>query len=110
VIITLAITVQTVDRPKETSFVEDTQTLVVNAHGALLLLAAQVKVGHKLLLTNRATKEEQLCRVASLGPAAGEKTQIGVEFLKPTSDFWQISFPPEDWVVPEPSSSTAEKS
>jgi hypothetical protein len=59
--------------------------------------------GQKLRLTNRATRAEQLCRVASVGPTSGGKAQVGLEFLKPFPDFWQISFPPEDWVVPEPS-------
>lgn len=87
-------------------FEEETQTMVVNVHGALVLLAAKVIKGQKLRLTHRATKVEQVCRVASLGPKSDGKTQVGVEFLKPSPDFWQISFPPEDWVVPEPSSAT----
>src|SRR5579862_5493735 len=95
VIITLAVTVRTVERPKDASFVEETHTLVVNAHGALVLLAGQVRVGQQLLIANRATQQEQLCRVASLGPAASGKVQIGLEFLKPSRDFWHISFPPE---------------
>jgi hypothetical protein len=87
-------------------FEEETQTMVVNVHGALVLLAAKVIKGQKLRLIHRATKVEQVCRVASLGPKTDGKTQVGVEFLKPSPDFWQISFPPEDWVVPEPSSAT----
>lgn len=102
VIITLAVTVRTVERPKDASFVEETHTLVVNAHGALVVLAGQVRVGQQLLIANRATQQEQLCRVASLGPAASGKVQVGLEFLKPSRDFWHISFPPEDWVLPEP--------
>jgi hypothetical protein len=104
VILTLAVTVRTVEAPKDSSFEEESHTLVVNVHGALVALAARVKKGQRLLLTNRATKEAQLCRVASFGPTSGGKTQVGVEFLKPSPDFWHISFPPEDWVVPEPSS------
>jgi hypothetical protein len=110
VIITLAITVRTVERPKELSFIEETQTLVVNAHGALVILAGQVRMGQQLLIANRATQQEQLCRVASLGPTTAGKAQVGLEFLKPSRDFWHISFPPEDWVLPEPASSNAEKS
>jgi len=104
VIVTLGITVRTEGSPKETSFEEETQTLLVNLHGALILLAGKVAKGQKLRLTNRRTKEEQICRVASVSPASGGKAQVGLEFLKPCPDFWRISFPPEDWVVPEPSS------
>lgn len=104
VIVTLAVTVRTDGASKEASFEEETQTLLVNVHGALILLKGKVVKGQKLRLTNRRTKEEQLCRVATVSPASGGKAQVGIEFLKPSPDFWRISFPPEDWVVPEPSS------
>jgi PilZ domain len=104
VILSLRVIVRTDDGPKATSFEEETHTLIVNAHGALIALKAKVAKGQKLRLTNRATKAEQACQVASLGPTSEGKAQVGVEFLKPCPDFWQISFPPQDWVVPETSS------
>jgi hypothetical protein len=101
------LTVRVIVRSEENSgFEEETQTMVVNAHGALILLAAKVVKGQKIRMMHRATKAEQLCRVANLGPKTDGKTQVGIEFLKASPDFWQISFPPEDWVVPEPSSAT----
>jgi outer membrane usher protein FimD/PapC len=106
VILTLAVTVRTVESPKDASFEEESHTLIVNAHGALVALASKVKKGQRLLLTNRASKEAQLCRVVSFGATSENKTQVGVEFLQPSPDFWHISFPPEDWVVPEPSSTS----
>jgi PilZ domain-containing protein len=108
VILTLAVTVRNEgSSPKETSFVEETHTLIVNLHGALILLAAKVAKGQTLRMSNRATKDEQLCRVASISPGTEGKSQVGVEFLKPSPDFWRISFPPEDWVLPEPSTVTS---
>lgn len=104
VILSLSITVRSDDGPKEKSFEEETRTLVVNVHGALIVLAAKVVKGQKLRLMNRATQVEQVCRVTTLGPVSGNKAQIGVEFLDPSPDFWRISFPPEDWVTPEQSS------
>src|SRR5579863_756339 len=109
VILTMGVTVRTVDGPPDIAFVEDTQTLVVNLHGALILLENRVAKGQLLALKNRASQEEQLCRVANLGTKSGNKTQIGIEFLEPSPDFWHISFPPEDWVLPEPSPVTSEK-
>jgi hypothetical protein len=103
VILTLAVTVRTVDAASQASFSEETQTLVVNVHGALVLLSGRVTKGQKLLLTNRATMAEQECRVASIGTQSAGKTQVGVEFLQPSPDFWRISFPPSDWVVPDAS-------
>jgi hypothetical protein len=109
VILSMPITVRTDGGPQSASFEEDTQTLVVNMHGALIVLAAKVAKGQKLLVKNRSTKEEQTCRVATVSPASAGKSQIGVEFLKPSPDFWRISFPPEDWVLPEPSSVTSDE-
>lgn len=108
VVLSVAVTVRTEDGPREASFEEETHTLVVNMHGALIALRAKVAKGQKLRLTNRATKAMQMCRVARLGPTTEGKTQIGIEFLQPSPDFWHISFPPEDWVVPEPSSRTSD--
>ena len=99
----MAVTVRSEGGPKNTSFEEQTQTVVVNLHGALIVLAAKVTIGQMLRVTNRKTNEEQMCRVVSVAPAPGSKPQVGIEFLKPAPDFWRISFPPEDWVQPEPS-------
>jgi hypothetical protein len=82
-------------------FVEETRTLVVNAHGALISLAAAVAAGQSITVANKATRQSLECRIVYLGTAQGGKTQMGIEFVKPSASFWQIDFPPEDWVVPE---------
>ena len=82
-------------------FKEETRTLVVNAHGALIALAAQVVAQQNVTLSNKATQQSIDCRVVHLGSAQGGKTQVGLEFVKPSGKFWQIDFPPDDWVVPE---------
>jgi len=76
---------------------EDTRTLVVNAHGALIALAMRVDYGQKLLLRNLKSKEEQRCTVVYLGPAEGAQMHVGIEFIQPTPRFWQVGFPPDDW-------------
>jgi len=110
VILSLGIIVRTEDAPKDRAFEEETHTLIVNAHGALIALTGRVSKGQKLRLTNRATKEERVCQVVNLSQASPSKGQIGVEFLSPSPDFWHISFPPEDWVLPESTSVTSDKS
>jgi hypothetical protein len=102
VILSLPVTVRTESGPRDASFEEETQTLVVNAHGALVAIAGKVEKGQTLRLTNRTTKEELSCRVMYVGPVSGGKGQIGIEFHKPSPDFWRIAFPPEDWTAPEP--------
>ena len=83
------------------TFSEDARTLVVNAHGALIVLANQVLPNQILEIGNKATKQSLDCRVVHVGAAQGGKIQLGVEFVKPSPTFWQIDFPPDDWVAPE---------
>jgi uncharacterized membrane protein len=86
---------------ENTEFTEETRTLVVNAHGALISLAASVAAGQKITLSNKATHKSQDCRIVYLGTAQAGKTQMGIEFVRACPSFWQIDFPPDDWVVPE---------
>lgn len=83
--------------PTGLQFQEDTVTQAVNAHGALVLLKQAMAHGQRLVLTNVTTQEDIECRVVFLGPKQADQTQIGVEFLKPSPNFWRISFPPDDW-------------
>lgn len=85
---------QTVEKHPVT---EKTETLVVNAHGALLLLATEVAVDEFVVLQNLRTGEELLCRVNLVGPSFMGKTQVAVEFIKPAPAFWGITAPPKDW-------------
>jgi hypothetical protein len=71
------------------SISEKTHTIIVNDHGALILLAAAVKTQQIILLENLGLGEEVLCRVASLGPTLMGKTQVAVEFIMPKPGFWK---------------------
>jgi hypothetical protein len=102
VIVGVPVTVSNEGGSRDAAFQEETQTLVVNAHGAMIAIAAKVTKGQMVRLKNRVTQEEQLCRVVYLGPASGGKVQVGVDFTVSSPDFWRIAFPPEDWVVPAP--------
>jgi hypothetical protein len=87
---------ETVEGP----FTEQTQTLVINAHGALITLAAKVVQGQKLRLKSVTNPETQACSVVFVGPTVEGKTQFGVEFSDAAPNFWQIAFPPPDWAAP----------
>jgi len=76
-------------------FHEQTQTLVVGPYGALLNLAAKVERGQVILLTNRATRESQECRIVYMGEATDGKGEAAVEFAKAAPNFWQVTFPPQ---------------
>ncbi len=76
---------------------EDTRTVVVNAHGALINLVTKVAQNQILELKSPANPMKQACRVTYVGPATDGKTQLGIEFTEPAPQFWHIAFPPEDW-------------
>ena len=78
-------------------FSEDTKTLVVNAHGALITLAAKVSQGQQLELKTASNPEPQTCKVVYIGPTVQTQTQVGLEFTKPAPHFWHVAFPPENW-------------
>ena len=101
VIVNVPVTVSCAGGNKYVAFQEETQTLVVNAHGAMFALAASVAKGQTLIVKNRVTEEDQECKVVYLGPVSGGKTQIGVDFTSNAPDFWRIAFPPENWIVPD---------
>src|SRR5262252_1140762 len=82
---------------QDKDFEEMTETLAINAHGALVLLNARVISGAVIQMKHNKTGEEQECHVAFLGPVRGGRAEIGVEFSTPSPNFWRVAFPPEDW-------------
>jgi hypothetical protein len=87
-------------------FEEHTETLAINAHGALVLMSARVTSGSVVYLRHNKTEEEQECRVAFLGPVRGGRAEIGLEFSVPRPTFWRVAFPPEDWSPRHPEART----
>ena len=81
---------------------EETFTLVVNAHGALVLLSSKVIAGQLLTIKNVKTQEELYCLVVTVRPNSSCKAEVGIEFIEPSPRFWRISFPPEDWTPRSP--------
>jgi hypothetical protein len=78
-------------------FQEEAITVIVNAHGALLNIAQPLAEGQKLFLFHRKTGKEIACQVVSVESTKNGETLAGVEFTEPAPDFWNISFPPDDW-------------
>jgi hypothetical protein len=88
--------------PDDRMISEETRTVTVSAHGALVLMTAKVSVGQLLTLRNSTTDEEVLCRVAYVNTHVGEKKEVGLDFMKPRPRFWRISFPPPDLTTRSP--------
>jgi hypothetical protein len=87
-------------------FEEETETLAINAHGALVLISARVTSGSNMSMQHKRTQEEQQCHVAFLGPVRAGRAEIGLEFSAPRPDFWRVAFPPEDWTPKHPDART----
>ncbi len=76
---------------------EETVTLVVNAHGALIALAMKVKAGSRIFVRNSAVAGDKECRVVRVQGKPQGKSEVGVEFLRADAKFWGLEFPPDDW-------------
>jgi len=80
------------------------ETIVINAHGALLYFDQDLEVGSVLVLTNPFTQEDQECRVVYLGDDTDKGQRVGIEFLTPSPHFWGVEFTHADWVPAQTSS------
>ena len=69
-------------------FREETFTISVSAHGALVLLASRVALGQIVVLMKPETRQEQEGRVSRLGAPYGGLAQVAVEFVQPVPEFW----------------------
>jgi len=79
------------------SFREETFTVTVSAHGALVLLAANVALGQKIVVMNPLNRDEREGRIAYRGPLHAGLSQVAVEFTQPSPEFWPVDHPPSDW-------------
>ena len=76
------------------AFADDTQTLVLNRHGALILLKRALVPEQELTLRFPATQTEAGVRVVGQIGEMDEAVCYGVEFLDPEINLWEIEFPP----------------
>ncbi|HEY2548091.1 MAG TPA: PilZ domain-containing protein [Candidatus Acidoferrum sp.] len=84
------------------AFDEETETLAINAHGALILVNARLTSGCVVMMQHKRTQEEQECHVVFLGPVRAGRAEIGLEFSEARPGFWRVAFPPEDWTLKHP--------
>ena len=84
-------------------FEESSQTVFVNAHGCMVHLATPVVRAQQISIIHAKTAEEMPCNVVFVGKKDAQGiTEVGMEFAEPAPVFWNISFPPDDWSLPEP--------
>src|SRR5260370_42057766 len=80
-------------------FYESTQTLVVNAHGALMALVEKVTPKQRLLMQNIDSREQKECREVYVEKELTGPSKVAVEFTRPAPSFWRIAYPPADWTA-----------
>jgi len=78
-------------------FLEETFTLTVSAHGALVVLGSKVELGQKVILNKLKTSDEREATIAFLGPPYAGLSTVGLQFASPSPDFWPVKTPPADW-------------
>lgn len=71
------------------SFKEETETVVVNAGGAMVLLKAKLSVGDTIQLIDKLTGTEQQMRVAYLDRYSERESRVGLAFKTPMPNFWR---------------------
>ena len=76
---------------------EATHTLVVNAHGALVVLEMDVRPGLEIVLRHGVSGIEVEANVVHVGKKEANKAEVGIVFTHPAPHFWGIAFPPTDW-------------
>jgi PilZ domain-containing protein len=83
-------------------FEEETYTLAISAHGALIIATSPVYRGQRFTLSNERTKASLECVVVHVDRSPRGQIKVGVEFLLPNSRFWGVAFPPTDWTPRHP--------
>ena len=83
---------------------EEAETVVVNAHGALVRLEMVPTLGQTLALENKSANQTQEAIVVFVAKESAKdgKFSVGLEFTKPNASFWRVTFPPEGWSLTHP--------
>jgi hypothetical protein len=72
-------------------FLEETLTIDINAHGALIAMKTTVVPGQRLLLTNETNERTQECTVLAVRARQGQDVEdaVAVTFGAPAPGFWR---------------------
>ena len=75
------------ETPDSVHVEENTHTLVVNAHGGLMRLKAELLVGQPFILVNPQSGIEQSCRVVRVDQPSADYFAVAFEFDFPAPKF-----------------------
>ena len=76
---------------------EDTKTVSISPHGALVKLEMAVTKGQTVVLRDPSTDKALEGSVVYLGNVEGRRREVGISFVLPNRTLWRIAFPPADW-------------
>ncbi len=74
---------------KSGAFHEETETLMVNSSGALVILKTALDLGDTAFLVHKSSGNEQEVRIAYLDAYTDRETRVGLAFNQPAPDFWK---------------------
>src|SRR4029077_19462098 len=74
---------------------EETRTVIIFPQGAVVRLSASVNPGELVVLTNKRSGADVICRVTSVKTQPGIQNYVHLEFTQRALDFWQESSLPE---------------
>jgi TonB family protein len=80
---------------KREPFSENTKTVLVFSHGAVIRLASSLATGQLIFLTNEKTKKEVVCQVIKSINYRSVTGYVELEFTEPAIGFWGMRFPPD---------------
>jgi protein TonB len=97
---------------KREPFSENTKTVLVFVHGAVIRLASSLAPGQLVFLTNEKTKKEVVCQVVKSRNYRSVTGYVELEFTEPALGFWGMRFPsdrlaPAAPAAPAPSAAPA---
>jgi len=78
---------------KREPFSENTVTVLVFSHGAVIRLASSLAPGQLVFLTNEKTKKEVVCQVIKSKNYRSVTGYVELEFTEPAVGFWGMRFP-----------------
>ena len=74
-------------------FVVKTNSQSVSREGGLFPMEEAVVVGQAVHVFNENSGKSIECKVTTIRKARDGKTYVGVEFVSPNNNFWQMCFP-----------------
>ena len=85
---------------KREPFSENTRTVLVFVHGAVIRLASSLAPGQLVFLTNERTKKEVVCQVVKSKNYRSVTGYVELEFTEPALGFWGMRFPSDRLATP----------